>query len=329
MLTSALKRTRKALFGLAVGTAALMFGAMTPAEAQVKPIKDVRIVFVTHGQANDVYWTVVKNGMLAAAKQLGVKVDYQAPETFDVVRMRQMIEAATASKPDGLVVSIPDEAALKEPIMAAKAAGIPVVVIDTGEEQVKKWGLDLFVGGGSEYDNGVNAGEIMAKQGVKEGVCVNHEVGNVSLDRRCEGFAKGLSETGGKSSVLAVTMDPTDATRRVEAFLKTNPNTSGILTLGPTVAAPILKMLESNDSVGKFKFGTFDLSAETLDAVSKGEMLFAIDNQQFLMGYYPVVFLTAKAMYRTFPADTVRTGPAFITKDDAAAVRDLSKAGFR
>ncbi len=295
----------------------------------MKEAKDVRIVFVTHGQANDVYWTVVKNGMMAAATQLGATVEYQAPETFDVVRMARMIEAATASKPDGLVVSIPDAAALKAPIEGAKAAGIPVIVVDSGEEQVSEWGLDLFVGGGSEYDNGVRAGQIMGKEGVKEGLCVNHEVGNVSLDRRCEGFAKGLEESGGKSQVLAATMDPTDVTRRVEAALTANANVTGILSLGPTAGAPILKMLEERGTIDKYKLGNFDLSPEILDAVDKGKMLFAIDNQQFLMGYYPVVFLTSKAMYKTFPAQAVRTGPAFITQKDAAAVRDLSKQGIR
>ena len=328
-MKSILNITRRNIFGLVAGAAALVTATATGALAQVKEMKDIRIEFVTHGQANDVYWTVVKNGMLAAAKQLGVTVNYQAPETWDVVRMRQMLEAAVASKPDGLVISIPDAAALEAPVKAAKAAGIPVVVIDTGEEQVGPWGLDLFVGGGSEYDNGVNAGRIMGKAGVKEGVCLNHEVGNVSLDKRCEGFEKGLGESGGKSQVLAITMDPTDATRRLEAFLKANAGTTGILTLGPTVVSPILKMLEERGLIDKVKMGTFDLSAEVLDAVDKGKMMFGIDNQQFLMGYLPVVFLASKAQYATFPTETVRTGPAFITKGDAAAVRDLSKAGFR
>ena len=67
---------------------------------------------------------------------------------------------AVAEKPDAIVVSIPDADALKQPIMDAKAAGIPVGVIDSGQDQVHDWGLDLWVGGGSEYDNGVKAGEI-------------------------------------------------------------------------------------------------------------------------------------------------------------------------
>jgi simple sugar transport system substrate-binding protein len=307
----------------------LAWAAMTPAAAQTKKIEDVRIVFVTHGQANDVYWTVVKNGMLAAAEQLGVKVEYQAPETFDVVRMARMIEAATATQPDGLVISIPDADALKGPVEAAKAAGIPVVVIDSGEEQVEPWKLDLFVGGGSEYENGLNAGKLMGEAGVKEGICVNHEVGNVSLDKRCEGFNDGLKVSGGKSSVVAATMDPTDVTRRVEAFLTANPAVTGVLTLGPTVAAPIMKMFEERGTTANYKIGTFDLSPEILDAVDTGKAMFAIDNQQFMMGYLPVVFLTNKAMYQTFPTSAVRTGPSFITQKDAAAVRELSKQGIR
>ena len=69
---------------------------------------ETRVVFVTHGQSGDPYWSVVKNGMDDAAKALGVKAEYLAPETFDMAKMAQMIDAAAASKPDGIVVSVPD-----------------------------------------------------------------------------------------------------------------------------------------------------------------------------------------------------------------------------
>ena len=76
---------------------------------------ETRVVFVTHGQAGDPYWSVVKNGMDDAAKALGVKAEYLSPETFDMVKMAQMIDAAAASKPDGLVVSIPDSGRAQRP----------------------------------------------------------------------------------------------------------------------------------------------------------------------------------------------------------------------
>src|SRR6185295_7630953 len=99
----------------------------------------------------------------------------------------------------------------------------------TGIDQVKDWGLDLWVGGGSEYNNGVRVGEIMGENGVKSAVCVNQELGNVSLDDRCNGFKAGLAKTGGKIEVVAVTMDPTDSAGRVEAFITTHPDTDGVL----------------------------------------------------------------------------------------------------
>jgi simple sugar transport system substrate-binding protein len=300
-----------------------------PATAQVKAAKDVKIIFVTHGAATEPYWSVVKNGVEAGAAAMGAQVDYQAPQTFDVVQMARMIEAATAAAPDGLVVSIPDATALEAPIKNAKAAGIPVVVIDTGLEQQKPWGLDLYIGGGSEFDNGLRVGEQMAAAGVKHAICVNHEVGNVSLDNRCNGAAETLGKAGGKVSVVAVTQDPTDITKRVEAFLTATADVDGIILLGPAGANPVLAMLKERGLTGKYKMGTFDLSPEILDALVAGEMMFAIDSQQYLMGYLPVVFLTQMAMYKTLPTDPVWTGPSFVTGATAADVIELSKQGIR
>src|SRR5258706_15539837 len=69
--------------------------------------RNLRFVVVSHGQASDPFWSVVKNGVDQAAKDMGVKVEYQAPDKFDMVAMSQLIDAAVASKPDGLVGSIP------------------------------------------------------------------------------------------------------------------------------------------------------------------------------------------------------------------------------
>jgi simple sugar transport system substrate-binding protein len=314
----------------AVGLAATGFAVTTPALAEAKKASDVHIIFVTHGQANDVYWSVVKNGVEAGQAAMGAKVDYHSPETFDMVQMAHLIDAAIAEKPDAIVVSIPDATALKQSVLNAKAAGIPVGVIDSGQDQEHEWGLDLWVGGGSEYNNGVKAGEIMGKAGVKSAVCVNQEVGNVSLDDRCNGFKDGLAKNGGgKMEVVAVTMDPTESANRVSAFITAHPETDAVLALGPSVADPILQKLRSDGLIGKIKMGTFDLSPVALEAVDKGEMMFAIDSQQYLMGYLPVVFFTMKAMYGTLPTADVMTGPAFIMKGDAGKVLELSKQGIR
>ncbi len=313
------KKLLKPLLGIAAGLTLLSAVAgMAAAET--------RVVFVTHGQSGDPYWSVVKNGMDDAAKTLGVKAEYLAPETFDMAKMAQMIDAAAASKPDGLVVSIADPAALSEPIKNAVASGIPVIVIDSGGGKLTHDLGGLLFLGQDEYQAGVLAGERMKKQGVTKAVCANHEVGNVSLDDRCAGFAKGL---GVDVPVLNGVMDPTEMKNRIIAYIKTNADTQFILTVGIGGAEPALMALDELGLIGKVKLGTFDLSPTILQATADGKMEWGIDAQQYAMGYIPVVMFDLLKKYKIAPIADYPTGPGFVDKSTAASVIDLAKQGKR
>jgi simple sugar transport system substrate-binding protein len=303
----------------AVVAAALGFA--TSAMAQ-----DMRFVVVSHGQASDPFWSVVKNGVDQAAADLGVNVEYQAPGTFDMVQMAQIIDAAVASQPDGLVVSIPDAEALGDSIRNAVASGIPVVSMNSGSDVREALGVAVHVGQ-TEYEAGLGGGKRMKEAGVTNAICVNQEVGNVALDTRCEGFTDGLE--GGAVEVLAVSMDPTEVGNAVKAYLSANPDTNGILTLGPTGAEPTLAALQEVEMLDKVKFGTFDLSPAVLEAIDQGQMMFAIDQQQYLQGYLPIQLLKLHELYGLMPAGTVMTGPGFVTQENAAQVIDLSAKGIR
>ena len=140
------------------------------------------IIVVSHGQASDPFWSVVKNGVERAARDTGANVSYRAPETFDMVAMSQLIDAAVNQEPDGLVVSIPDGDALEPSIQKAVAAGIPVISMNSGSNVSKGLGALLHVGQ-EEFDAGKAAGEKMASMGQNKAICINHEVGNVSICR--------------------------------------------------------------------------------------------------------------------------------------------------
>ena len=315
-----LAKIMKAALGLLAGLT-LMSAATSIAAAD-----ETRVVFVTHGQSGDPYWSVVKNGMDDAAKALGVKAEYLAPETFDMAKMAQMIDAAVASNPDGLVVSIADPAALSGPVKNAVAAGIPVIVIDSGGSKLTRELGGLLYLGQSEYEAGVMAGERVKKLGVTKAVCANHEVGNVSLDDRCAGFAKGL---GADVPVLNGVMDPTEMKNRIIAFLNTNAGTEFVLTVGIGGAEPGLAALDELGLTGKVKIGTFDLSPTILQATADGKMEWGIDAQQYAMGYVPVVMFDLWKKYKIAPIADYPTGPGFVTKETAASVIDLAKQGKR
>jgi len=304
-----------------VAAAALTVAAAMPVAAQ----QNSRIIVVSHGQANDPFWSVVKNGVSEAGKDMNVQVDYRAPETFDMVAMGQLIDAAVNQRPAGLIVSIPDASALGPSIQKAVAAGIPVISMNSGSDVSKKLGALLHVGQ-DELDAGKAAGAKLKEMGGKTALCVNHEVGNVSLDLRCKGFEEGF---GGKVTVLPVSNDPADVRAKVKAALSSNTAVDTILALGPLSGEPAIAATKEAGKAGSVKIASFDLSANLLKSIAAGEAAFAIDQQQFLQGYLPVAFLALHAKYGLIPGGDVASGPNLITKEKAEQVVDLSAKGIR
>ncbi|MBN7784201.1 sugar ABC transporter substrate-binding protein [Ponticoccus gilvus] len=299
--------------------------ATVAALAVAAPALAADIIVVAHGQANDPFWSVVKNGVQKAGEDTGANVEFRSPETFDMVQMSQLIDAAVNQEPDGLVVSIPDGDALGPSIERAVAAGIPVISMNSGSDVAADLGVLLHVGQ-SEYDAGMAAGQKLAEMGGTKGICVNQEVGNVALDLRCEGFTEGF---GQEVTVIPTQNDPTEVESKVRAALESDPDVDTVLGLGaslvgePAVAA--VKALGRDDVL----IASFDLSAGFLQAVADGDAAFAIDQQQFLQGYLPVAFLALNAEYGLMPGGNVPSGPNLVTQDSAAQVIDLSAQGIR
>lgn len=316
---------KTAFYGLTLVLGTMVAGsqAMT---TQAMADETIRIAVVTHGQSSDAYWGVVKKGVDDAAKTMGVDVTYQAPQTTDMVAMSRMIDAAVSQKVQGLVVSIADATALEKSVKAAVDAGIPVIVIDSGEDQVEKLGLKLYVGTTSYFEQGMKAAHQMQDAGVTKAVCANHEVGNLVNESACDGFLKVMGENGDR---VEVSLDPTDTAGRMKAYLSAHPDVTGILALGAPVAGNIVAALREDGTLSKYKIGHFDVSGDTLPALAKGEVLFSFDSQQYLMGYLPIVLLTLNAKYGIMPLNNIYTGPNAIGPADVEKILELSKKGIR
>ena len=297
--------------------------ALQPAPAQADQIK---IAVVTHGQSSDSYWGVVKKGVDDATKLMGVHVSYQAPQTTDMVAMSRMIDAAVTQKVNGLVVSIPDPTALGKSIKAAVAAGIPVIIIDSGEDQVEAMGAKLFVGTQNYFAQGEAAAKNLMALGVTDGVCANAEPGNLVNESACDGFKKGMQGHGDR---VDISMDPTDTGARILAYVASHPKVNGILALGAPQCVNVINALRQKGILANYKVGNFDVSPDTLVALQKGEVQFSFDSQQYLMGYLPVIMLTQYARYGVLPTQNIYTGPTPVTKADVEKIMMLSKKGIR
>lgn len=304
---------RQSILALAASVAALT-GLAAPAAAEGE-----RFVLVSHAPDSDSWWNTIKNAIQVAGDQMGVTVEYRNPPTGDLADMARIVEQATASSPNGIIATIADYDVLSGPLSDAVAMGIPVITINSGsEEQSKKIGALMHVGQ-PEHAAGFGAGEKAKAAGVTKFLCVNHYITNPASVERCQGYADALGVELGNQMIDAG-QDPAEIKSKVMAHMQANPDTNGVLTLGPTSAHPTIAALNDTGQAGDIHFGTFDLSGEIADAIKGDVIAFAIDQQPYLQGYLPVVILTNLARYGVVPGNSINSGPGFVTKDNIALV---------
>jgi simple sugar transport system substrate-binding protein len=280
---------------------------------------------ITHGSA-DSFWSVAKKGAEQAGKDMGVAVKY-SESANDPQKQAQLIDAAVTEKVDGIAVSAPNPDALKDPLAKAADAGIPIITLNSGQGDSADLGAITHVG----QDEGVAgeaAGKELAGAGGKKLLCVVHEQGNIGLEERCKGAAEGF---GGDTENLQVkgVEDVSTTLTEIQSKLESDDSVDSVLTLNPDIAVAARDAVQGASS--EAKVATFDLSGDVVAAVKAGEILFAVDQQQYLQGYLPVVFLTlfnenANTVGGGLP---VLTGPGFVDKANAETVEKLAQEGTR
>jgi simple sugar transport system substrate-binding protein len=298
-----------------------------PANSNANSANTSNLTFavVTHGGAADKFWDVVKAGAEKAGGDLGIKVTYQA-SGGDPQKQSQLIDTAVSQKVSGLVVSMANPEALRASIEKAVAAGIPVITINSGESSSAAFGAITHIGQ-SEDVAGQGAGTALKNAGVKHLLCVVHEASNTGLEQRCSGAKSTL---GGSVENLQVDGNNlADASSKIKAKLQADKSVDGLLTLNNGVAIAARDAIR--DANSSAKLATFDLDATVIDAIKAGQILFAVDQQQYLQGYLPITLLY---LYKTNlnvagGGKPVLTGPGFVTKDNADQIATLAGQGTR
>jgi simple sugar transport system substrate-binding protein len=268
---------------------------------------------------------VVRNGAEQAGKDMGVEVKITATKKFDQVEQGRLVRAAAATKPNGIITGVWDGDIMREPVTSAVEDGIPVVIMNSGADFVEPFGAVTYVGW-DEFQVAVDAGTRMKDEGAKRVLAVNHEVGSLPLDIRLDGFKKGF---GGSLRTIGVEgTDPVDARNRIRSALGGS-DFDGVIALGQPSGDPTLQALRDAGKNGQVVFGTFDFSPTLLDGIKAGDISFAVDQQQYLQGYYSVVVLTLLNEYEFRPPKETLTTGGFVTKENAAAITQLAKQTIR
>jgi simple sugar transport system substrate-binding protein len=286
---------------------------------------NLTFAMVTHSDEGS-FWSVVKKGAQQAAKDEGVKLIW-SPSNNDPQKEAQLISAAVSQKVDGIAVSVPNADAIKGALAKAKSAGIPIITLNSGVDDFKALGAITHVGQ-SEGIAGEAAGKKLKADGATKVLCVIHEQNNIGLTQRCDGVKKGFG-SGVSTVQVKGTADIATSQTELKSKLQADKSIDAVITLNPDIAVAAVTAVKGASS--KAKIATFDITPAVLKDIKAGTVLFAVDQQQYLQGYLPIVFLK---LFKT-NANTVGgglpvlTGPGFVDKSNAATVEKLAAAGTR
>ncbi len=285
------------------------------------PRRTYTYAVITHGAPGDAFWDRVKSGAEQAGKDYGVKVEYSSDA--DPAKQSQLIDGAVADKVDGIVVSMANPDGLEASVKKAVAAGIPVITINSGVDQSKDFGAITHIGQ-TETIAGEAVGERLKDEGLKN-AHLRHPGGR---QRRSRGALQGgrRRPSAARCRTCRSTAPTTTPCRpRSRRSCRPTSRIDAVLTLGGQYAIDAVGAVEDSGSTAKV--GTFDLSEDVIKDIQAGTILFAVDQQPYVQGFLGVTTLYLKSINGNDigGGQPINSGPAFVTKDNAAAVAEVRR----
>jgi len=313
--------------GLLTAGAAILGGPAAASALGATAATKTRIAVVTHGDTGS-FWSVFKKGVDQAVSDLkarGVSAT-QVYANNDVSKQVAGLNAAIAAKVNVIATSVPDASALQDPLTKAASKGIEIITVNSGLGAFDSLKTYMCHVGQTEDVAGEGAGKQFDAVGAKNLVVLIHEASNSGLTQRAAGAKKTFKGTTKTLLIPNATSDLPGTQQKISAYFKANPKTDAFLALNPDVATAALTAVPKGTKVG-----TFDLSPGVITAIEGGKILFAIDQQQYLQGYLPVVFayLFVTNLNTVGNGAPVLTGPGIVNKANAARVAALAKQGTR
>lgn len=288
--------------------------------------KDKQLTFamISHAAPGDTFWDIEQKGAEAAARNLGARLIYAHNPAAG--QQATLVRNVVDQKVDGIAVTLSHPDAMQSAIDRAKQADIPVIGLNSGLNEWKETGVFAYIGqdpviAGKAY------GDRLTKVSAKHVLCVNHEQGNVSLARRCEGISKAFK---GKTTTLYVEGKNMPGVRsRILAKLQQDPSIDYVATLG----APFAMTAENaiRRAGRDVTLTTFDLNQRVIKSIKSGKIRWAVDQQPYLQGYLAIESLWLKATNGNVigGGQAILTGPNFVTKDNVNQVEKFAERGTR
>ena len=297
----------------------MALAAITPAARAV----EYQIAVIPKGTTHE-YWKSIEAGAVKAqrepaAKGIAVNIIWKGPLLEDDREQQiQVVENFIGRNVSAIVLAPLDSRALVAPVEEAVAAGIPVVIIDSG--------LNSKLPSSTVATDNRKGGRIGARRlgtllgGKGRVVMLRYEVGSDSTEQREAGFLEVM-----KSDFPGIALISTDqyggATRETAYRAAQNllnrfgDQTDGIFAPNESTASGTLLALRETGLAGKLRFVGFDANEQLVTALRQGDIQGLVVQDPLKMGYLGVT--TVVAVLRHEPvALSIDTGVGLVTRDN-------------
>jgi len=314
---------------LALITALVVAVAPRAADAQDK----IKIGFLPG--VVDPFYQVMQLGVEAAAKDLGVEVVTQIPQTWGVEAQTPILDAMIARGDLNYVVTAPtDKDQMIGPLKAAVDAGIKVITVDTflGDGDYVKGPVTFpisYIGSDNVEGGRISARGLAKAIGGKGVVYINSTNPNVSsVEGREQGFKEVMEKEFPDIKVLGPDYNLDDqnmAAQQTAAVLERESNLAGVFGTNVFSAQGAGTAVVNAGLGGHVQVVAYDATQLAIELMNSGVVSLVLAQKPFDMGYMAVEFAMADHAGVTSLPRRVETGFAIIDKEN---VKDPAIARF-
>ncbi len=288
-------------------------GSQTPSGSGSQTSSDAKIALITMDSI-DQHWVTLNEGAQKAAKELGVTVDFMAPNTKDDALQIEQVNNAVAGGYDAILVAANGPDAISGALKEAAAAGVKIVYVDSP--------ANVDAAATFSTDNaaaGKKAGEEMLKALTDAGVTsgdigvINVNAATDSCVKREEGFRSAFEGTD--FNILETQYCEGDAAKSqssAENFI-----TQGVVGIfganegSTTGIGNAIKASGKTDIIGV----GFDKSDAILNLINDGYLLCTMLIGTDVMGYEGVKAAVAAINGEDLGGKVTDTGVSVLTKE--------------
>ncbi len=290
----------------------------------------LKIAVIPKG-STDVYWQYIHAGALAAGRKLGVHIIFQGPiEDGDRMAEIQIMDNFINQHVNGIVLAPIDSHALVPPVRQAKAAHIPVVIIDSVLQGTPGKSFVSFVAT-NDFKAGERDGQYLARLlgGKGKVVMLNFLVGSGAAVDRARGFLAAMKQYPAIKIISRNQYGGSTPSRCEAAALNMMSRirqANGIFCVNETTTFGMYLALKQVGLLGKKKFVGFDWQSNFKRPIEKGQINGVMVQDPFHMAYEGVKFLVEHIRGKKVPA-TLDTPAVIVTTKNihTPAIKKLVK----